>query len=163
PVRGAAARARGPGDGGRQGGPDARPVPLGGGAGRHPGHRPARPARARPLRALQGPAYRRPAGSTAVEELGLQVQDFGRGTLLLASYPALLGKRSPSGILRAVADHLAASGLGIPSPRAALVASLPCLGYRGVKAMNHPTPPEHDELLLQARAGSRPALGTLLE
>src|SRR5262249_39500468 len=43
-------------------------------------------------------------------QLGLQVQDFGSGTLLLSSYPALLGKRSPSGILRAVADHLAASG-----------------------------------------------------
>src|SRR5262249_19108611 len=46
----------------------------------------------------------------ALAQLGLQVQDFGSGTLLLASYPALLGKRSPSGILRAVADHLAANG-----------------------------------------------------
>jgi DNA mismatch repair protein MutL len=42
----------------------------------------------------------------ALAELGLGVQDFGGGTLLLTSYPALLGKRDPQSILKAVVDHL---------------------------------------------------------
>jgi DNA mismatch repair protein MutL len=42
----------------------------------------------------------------ALAELGLGVEDFGGGTLLLTSYPALLGGRSPQAILRAVVDHL---------------------------------------------------------
>jgi DNA mismatch repair protein MutL len=42
----------------------------------------------------------------ALAELGLGVEDFGGGTVLLTSYPALLGRRSPQSILRAVVDHL---------------------------------------------------------
>ncbi|MHB1423169.1 MAG: DNA mismatch repair endonuclease MutL [Gemmataceae bacterium] len=42
----------------------------------------------------------------ALSELGLGIEDFGGGTLLLTSYPALLGRRSPQTILRAVVDHL---------------------------------------------------------
>jgi DNA mismatch repair protein MutL len=42
----------------------------------------------------------------ALAELGLGVEDFGGGTVLLTSYPALLGRRSPQTILRAVVDHL---------------------------------------------------------
>jgi DNA mismatch repair protein MutL len=38
--------------------------------------------------------------------LGLGVEDFGGGTVLLTSYPAILGKRSPQTILRAVVDYL---------------------------------------------------------
>ncbi len=41
-----------------------------------------------------------------LEELGLGVEDFGGGTVLLTSYPALLGRRPPEEILRAVVDHL---------------------------------------------------------
>ena len=44
----------------------------------------------------------------ALAELGLVVEDFGGGTVLLTSYPALLGKRSPPEVFRAVADYLAA-------------------------------------------------------
>src|SRR5262249_8813444 len=43
----------------------------------------------------------------ALAELGLQVEDFGGGTLLLHSYPAILGNRSPGQMLKAVVDHLA--------------------------------------------------------
>ena len=39
-------------------------------------------------------------------ELGLDVSDFGGGTVLMTGYPAILGSRSPQGILRAVVDHL---------------------------------------------------------
>jgi DNA mismatch repair protein MutL len=41
-------------------------------------------------------------------KLGLGVEDFGGGTLLLTSYPAILGKRPPATILRTVVDHLVA-------------------------------------------------------
>jgi DNA mismatch repair protein MutL len=42
----------------------------------------------------------------ALRELGLGVEDFGGGTVLLTSYPAILGQRAPQSILRAVVDHL---------------------------------------------------------
>jgi DNA mismatch repair protein MutL len=42
----------------------------------------------------------------ALLELGLGVEDFGGGTVLLTGYPALLSRRTPSSILRAVVDHL---------------------------------------------------------
>ena len=45
---------------------------------------------------------------TALAELGLGVEDFGGGTILLTSYPSILGRRSPQGLLRAVIDHLLA-------------------------------------------------------
>jgi DNA mismatch repair protein MutL len=38
--------------------------------------------------------------------LGLGIEDFGNGTLLLTGYPALLGNRSPQATLKAVVDHL---------------------------------------------------------
>jgi DNA mismatch repair protein MutL len=43
----------------------------------------------------------------ALTELGLGVEDFGGGTILLTSYPAILGHRPPHEILKAVIDHLA--------------------------------------------------------
>ncbi|MFN4257909.1 MAG: DNA mismatch repair endonuclease MutL [Gemmataceae bacterium] len=42
----------------------------------------------------------------ALAELGLGIDDFGGGTVLVTSYPALLGRRSPRDILKAVVDHL---------------------------------------------------------
>jgi DNA mismatch repair protein MutL len=42
----------------------------------------------------------------ALAELGLGVDDFGGGTVLLTRYPVLLGRRSPQAALRAVVDHL---------------------------------------------------------
>jgi DNA mismatch repair protein MutL len=41
-----------------------------------------------------------------LSELGLTVEDFGGGTVLLTGYPVLLRKRSPSAVLLAVFDHL---------------------------------------------------------
>jgi DNA mismatch repair protein MutL len=55
------------------------------------------------VRAAQALAHR-----AALAELGLGVEDFGGGTLLLTSYPAVLGKSPPATILRAVVDHLVA-------------------------------------------------------
>jgi DNA mismatch repair protein MutL len=42
----------------------------------------------------------------ALAELGLGVEDFGGGTVLLTAYPVLLGQRSPRALLQAVVDHL---------------------------------------------------------
>jgi DNA mismatch repair protein MutL len=42
----------------------------------------------------------------ALAELGLGVEDFGGGTLLVTTYPALLDRRPPAEILQAVVDHL---------------------------------------------------------
>ena len=42
----------------------------------------------------------------ALRELGLEVSDFGGNTVLLASYPTLLGRRPPHEVLRGVVDHL---------------------------------------------------------
>ena len=43
----------------------------------------------------------------ALAELGLGVDDFGGGTLLLTAYPALLSRTPPAEILRSVVDFLA--------------------------------------------------------
>jgi DNA mismatch repair protein MutL len=42
----------------------------------------------------------------ALRELGLEVSDFGGNTILLSSYPTLLGRKPPHEILRGVIDHL---------------------------------------------------------
>ncbi|MCI0681830.1 MAG: DNA mismatch repair endonuclease MutL [Gemmataceae bacterium] len=44
----------------------------------------------------------------ALAELGLSVDDFGNGTLLVTSYPAILGKTPPGEILKSVVDYLTA-------------------------------------------------------
>jgi DNA mismatch repair protein MutL len=44
----------------------------------------------------------------ALAELGLGVEDFGGGTVLLTSYPAILSRRPPRDVLKAVVDHLMA-------------------------------------------------------
>src|SRR5262249_62014492 len=42
----------------------------------------------------------------ALGELGLSVEDFGGGTVLLSSYPAIIGHRSPQTLFKALVDHL---------------------------------------------------------
>jgi DNA mismatch repair protein MutL len=44
----------------------------------------------------------------ALAQLGLEVEDFGGGTVLVTAFPAVLGKRSPAEVLRGVVDHLMA-------------------------------------------------------
>ncbi len=44
----------------------------------------------------------------ALAELGLGVEDFGGGTVLVTNVPTLLSRRPPQAILRAVVDHLTA-------------------------------------------------------
>jgi DNA mismatch repair protein MutL len=42
----------------------------------------------------------------SLRELGLEVSDFGGNTILLSSYPTLLGRKSPHEIFTGVVDHL---------------------------------------------------------
>jgi DNA mismatch repair protein MutL len=46
--------------------------------------------------------------ASELADLGIVVSDFGGGTVLLTSYPALFGHKSPKEILKAVVDHLLA-------------------------------------------------------
>jgi DNA mismatch repair protein MutL len=42
----------------------------------------------------------------ALGALGVGVEDFGGGTVLVTRYPAMLGKHAPTAILRSIVDHL---------------------------------------------------------
>jgi DNA mismatch repair protein MutL len=58
----------------------------------------------------------------ALAELGLGIEDFGGGTVLLTSYPAILSRRPPREVLKAVVDHLMAKDR--PPTREALLNDL---------------------------------------
>jgi DNA mismatch repair protein MutL len=81
--------------------------------------------------------------------LGLAVEDFGGGTVLLAGYPALLGKRPPRDIFQAVVDHLASRGR--PPSREQLLNDLLSLMacHAAVRAGDRLTPEEIAALLAQ--------------
>ncbi len=83
----------------------------------------------------------------ALAELGLGVEDFGGGTVLLTSYPAILGRQAPAAILRAVIDHLAAQER-VPS-RAQLLHDLLALlaCHAAVRAGDRLTPEAIAELV----------------
>jgi DNA mismatch repair protein MutL len=85
----------------------------------------------------------------ALAELGLEVEDFGGGTVLLASYPALVGNRSPQAVLRAVVDHLVSRER--PPSREVLFNDLLSLMacHAAVKAGDRLTPEEVAALLAQ--------------
>jgi DNA mismatch repair protein MutL len=82
-------------------------------------------------------------------ELGLDVSDFGGGTVLLSSYPAILSRRTPKSILRAVVDHLIAKDR--PPSREVLLNSLLSLMacHAAVRAGDHLTPEEIADLVAQ--------------
>jgi DNA mismatch repair protein MutL len=83
----------------------------------------------------------------ALADLGLLVEDFGGGTVLLSGYPAVLGKRSPRDALRAVADYLA--GKERPPTREAMLNDLLALMacHSAVRAGDRLSPEEIRELL----------------
>jgi DNA mismatch repair protein MutL len=85
----------------------------------------------------------------ALSQLGLNLEEFGGGTLLLTSYPAILGKRSPQQILQSVVDHL----LGKEQPPSReqlshnLLSVLAC--HAAVRAGDRLTPEEIAALVAQ--------------
>jgi DNA mismatch repair protein MutL len=85
----------------------------------------------------------------ALAELGLGVEDFGGGTVLLTSYPAMLSRRSPQAILRVVVDHLTAQDR-VPSREVLfndLLSLMAC--HAAVRAGDRLTPEEIADLVQQ--------------
>jgi DNA mismatch repair protein MutL len=85
----------------------------------------------------------------ALAELGLCIEDFGGGTLLLTSYPVLLGRRSPRSALKAVVDHLLAQDR-LPSREVLfndLLSLMAC--HSAVRAGERLTPEQMAELIAQ--------------
>jgi DNA mismatch repair protein MutL len=85
----------------------------------------------------------------ALAALGLEVEDFGGGTVLLASYPALLGHRSPVSVLRGVIDQLVSKDR--PPSREQLLNDLLSLMacHAAVRAGDRLTPEEINALVAQ--------------
>jgi len=83
----------------------------------------------------------------ALRELGLEVSDFGGNTILLSSYPTLLGRKPALDIFRGVVDYLLSKER--PPTRDAmlhnLMATMACKA--AVKAGDHLTPEEIARLL----------------
>jgi DNA mismatch repair protein MutL len=83
----------------------------------------------------------------ALQELGLEVSDFGGNTILLSSYPTLLGRRPPHEIFQGVVDYLLTKER--PPTREAmlhnLMATMACKA--AVKAGDRLTPEEIAHLL----------------
>jgi DNA mismatch repair protein MutL len=88
----------------------------------------------------------------ALAELGLEVSDFGGNTLLVQSYPALLGKRGPRGVLNAVVEYLATRER--PPSRAVLLNDLLALMacHGAVRAGDALSPEEVADLVAQRAA-----------
>src|SRR5262249_41380672 len=85
----------------------------------------------------------------ALAELGLAVEDFGAPTVLVHSYPALLGRRPAGAILQAVADYLVSRGR--PPEREQLLYELLSLMacHAAVRAGDRLTPAEIAALVAQ--------------
>lgn len=83
----------------------------------------------------------------ALGELGLEVRDFGGGTVLLEAYPAVLGKRSPRSMLQALIQYLTTQQR--PPTREALLHDLLALMacHAAVRAGDRLTAEEIQELL----------------
>jgi DNA mismatch repair protein MutL len=87
----------------------------------------------------------------ALAELGLEVEDFGGGTLLLTSYPAILGSRSPQTIFQAVVDHLM-SKERMPNRDQLLNDLLSLMACRAAVKAGDPLTPEEIAALVSQRA-----------
>lgn len=86
---------------------------------------------------------------TPLGELGLGVEDFGGGTVLVTSYPAILGDRSPTNLLRAVVEHLTSHDRA-PTREVLLNDLLSLMAcHAAVKAGDPLKPEEIDSLIAQ--------------
>jgi DNA mismatch repair protein MutL len=89
--------------------------------------------------------------------LGLEIEGFGPGAVLVRALPALLGPADPAPLLRDLAEELAEcdEALALERRLDAAVARLACHG--SVRAGRRLTPPEMDALLRQMEATPRAA------
>jgi DNA mismatch repair protein MutL len=83
-------------------------------------------------------------------ELGLGVEAFGGGTLLLTSYPAILGNRPPQTILKAVVDHLCSKDR-VPTREVLLNDLLSLMACHAAVRAGDPLTPEEIAALIAQR------------
>lgn len=99
------------------------------------------------------------AEAPALAQLGLEIEGFGAGAILVRALPAALGAPEPGPLLRDLADELAEEGGGEPLALAtridAMLARLACHG--SVRAGRRLLAPEMDALLRQMEATPRAA------
>ncbi|HUC19834.1 MAG TPA: DNA mismatch repair endonuclease MutL [Acetobacteraceae bacterium] len=89
--------------------------------------------------------------------LGLEIEPFGPGAMLVRALPACLGSTEPAPILRDLADELAETGEGtaLAARLDAVIARMACHG--SVRAGRRLSQPEMDALLRQMEATPRAA------
>lgn len=83
-------------------------------------------------------------------QLGLVVEDFGGGTVLVRSYPSLLGRRGPAEILKAVVDHLTTKER-LPSKEVLLNNLLSTMACHAAVRSGDPLTPEEISALVALR------------
>ncbi len=87
----------------------------------------------------------------ALEEIGLDIEDFGGGTILISSYPAMLHRSSPSEIFLGVVEYLL-NKEQVPSKEEMMNRLLATMACRAaVKAGDHLTPDEIHSLMEQRK------------
>ena len=86
----------------------------------------------------------------ALAELGLGVEDFGGNTVIVTRYPALLGRRSPSDILKGVVDHLMSKDR-IPTREQLLSDLMSLMACHSAVRSGDPLTPEEIAALVEMR------------
>ncbi|HEY1189614.1 MAG TPA: DNA mismatch repair protein MutL, partial [Gemmata sp.] len=87
----------------------------------------------------------------ALAELGLEVSDFGGNTILLSSYPTLLGRKAPHVILRGVIDHIVTQERA-PTKEALLHLLMATMACKAAVKAGDKLSPEEIAYLLHLRA-----------
>ena len=104
-----------------------------------------------------GDAARLVEQAEALEKLGLEIEAFGAGAVLVRAMPAALGAPDPGPLLRDLADEFAemGEGLALAAKLDAVVARLACHG--SIRAGRRLAGAEMDALLRQMEANPRAA------
>src|SRR6202034_701106 len=102
-------------------------------------------------------AHRLLARAEELARLGLELETFGPGAVLVRALPAALGAPEPAPLLRDLADELAEQdeATALAARLDAVVARLAC--HRSARAGRRLTPAEMDALLRQMEATPRAA------
>ena len=97
------------------------------------------------------------AGAASLATLGLEIEAFGAGAVLVRALPALLGSPDPAPLLRDLADELAESGeaVALSGRLDAVIARLACHG--SIRAGRRLAPSEMSALLRRMEATPRAA------
>jgi DNA mismatch repair protein MutL len=102
-------------------------------------------------------AARLVAAAAPLASLGLEIEPFGAGAVLVRALPACLGAPDPQALIRDIADELEATGesVALPDRLDAVVARLACHG--SIRAGRRLNAAEMDALLRQMEATPRAA------